>query len=129
MFNSVVSSARELFGGRLLVVAVFGSSVYYDIRSGDIDVLVVVDEELSFEKKLSKETELSIKLLRASGGSRAFDVHVMDVRQFQDNLKPGTFLSGLVLGYRVLYDRIGFKGYVEKLFQRLVDENYVLVNK
>ncbi len=129
MFSSIVNIAREIFGDRLLAVVVFGSSVYYDKQSVDVDVLIVVDGELSFEKKLSKETELRIKLLRASGGNRAFDTHVMDVRQFQDNLKPGAFLSGLALGYKVLYDRMGFDGYVEKLLQRLADENYVLVNK
>ena len=117
--------AVERFGRRALAVVLFGSCVYSPRRARDVDLLVIVDELRDFHEKVALEVEVSRSLHREL--RRAVDVVVLDLESFRENLAVGTFLSGLVLGYRVLYDAIGVDKLLEELFSKLADEDYVYV--
>jgi hypothetical protein len=93
----------EVFGRELRALAVFGSSVYPS-RYGDADLLVVVDRLGSAREKLEVRIGESLRDLPLG---RYFDVSVLDVPSLEENAAPGGFLSGLVLGCRVICDEVG----------------------
>jgi hypothetical protein len=95
----------EVFGRELRALAVFGSSVYSG-RYRDVDLLVVVDRLGSAREKLELEVRIG-ESLRDLPLGRYFDVSVLDVPSLEENAAPGGFLSGLVLGYRVICDEVG----------------------
>jgi len=117
--------AVERLGRRALAVVLFGSCVYSPRRARDVDLLVIVDELRDLHEKVALEVEVSRSLCRELG--RAADVIVLDLESFKENLAVGTFLSGLVLGYRVLHDTIGVDELLEKLFSELAEEDYIYV--
>ena len=69
-----------------------------------MDLLVVVDRLGSAREKLEVRIGESLRDLPLG---RYFDVSVLDVPSLEENAAPGGFLSGLVLGYRVICDEVG----------------------
>ncbi len=116
----------EELGDRVLAALVFGSSIYWrDAR--DVDLLIVVRESLDPKAKMEVEHKISSRALRR--GLLPLDVHVMGLRDFRDNLSPGTFLSGLALGYRVLIDKIDVDSLIVPFLGELSEGDYVLYNR
>jgi len=108
-------------------VIVFGSSVYF--RSArDIDLIVIVDRGLNLKEKMKLELKLSRKL-RKRLGSAFFDVHVMDLDTFKENLVPGSFLHGLALGYEVIYGNSEIEKLILNFLKEISNEKYVIHDK
>ena len=127
LYEALVEAARSLFDDDLCSVIVFGSSVYMG-AGRDIDVLVVVARSLDTREKMSLELEV-LKRLRSTCGMLPLDVHVLGLEDLGDNLRPGGFLSGLALGYRILYDKCNVKGKVIGFLRMVAGESYVLHNR
>ncbi len=53
---------------------------------------------------------------------RNVDLHIFDTTSFNENLTVGTFLTGLVLGYKILKDNIGVKEKIQKFIRELSRE-------
>ncbi len=116
----------EILGDRVLAALVFGSSIYWK-DAKDVDLLIVVRGSLRPREKVELEYKISSRALRM--GLPPLDVHVMGLSDFRDNLSPGTFLSGLALGYRVLIDRINVDSLITSFLRELSREDYVLYSR
>ncbi|MDK2371797.1 MAG: hypothetical protein QI197_00190 [Candidatus Korarchaeota archaeon] len=116
----------EELGDRVLAALVFGSLIYWR-DAKDVDLLIVVKGSLRPKEKMEVEYKISSRALRR--GLPPIDVHVMGLSDFRDNLSPGTFLSGLALGYRVLIDRINVDSLIASFLRELSREDYVLYNR
>ena len=126
-YEEIARAVAEALDKRVLGVIVFGSTVYIGVGV-DIDVLVIVDGDVDLKKKFKLEHELSRRLSRVFK-NRIFDVHVMSIGEFRENLEPGSFLSGLALGYQVIIDKAGVEEQILEYLKRLSREKYVLHNK
>lgn len=73
--------------------------------------------------------ELSIvKGLRAEGVRKPVDVVVLDVGALEENARPGGIVSGLIAGYRVLYDEIGVPAIVERAVREAsAEDGYTVI--
>lgn len=107
----------EAFGRELRALAIFGSSVY-SRKYEDVDLLVVVDRLASAKEKLELEVRVG-ESLRYLPEGRYFEVSVLDVASLRENAAPGGFLSGLVLGYRVICDEVGLDELVLRVAREL----------
>ena len=65
------------------------------------------------------EKKLSIDLTRRYRYRKVFDIHILTLDSFLENLKPPSFISGIFLGYEVIYDKINIKNIVECMRERL----------
>jgi len=108
-------------------VVLFGSYVYKYREARDIDIIVVVNELKDLEEKMRLEVRLTHVLRSAL--AIPVDIIVFDLDSLKENLRPGTVLSGLVLGFRVLYDAVGFTRYFKELVKGLAQDDYVLYKK
>ena len=126
-YEALLSTIKRVAGEKLKGVIVFGSTVYMG-RGRDVDIIVVVEGEPDAGEGLRLGQAISRELARTLRGL-VFDVHVMGVREFVENLVPGSFLSGLALGYEVLYDRAGLENRILEFLERLSRERYVLHNR
>ncbi len=111
----------------VLAVIVFGSYVYMG-RGRDLDIIVVVKD---YKKDPFRDSiELRMSLHKKLGYRPYLDIHVLTLEDFRKNLEVGTFLTGLALGYKILYDNTG---YIEELIieflKRIADTGYTLINK
>ncbi len=127
LYDALVRVVESVVKGRVLGVIVFGSTVYLG-RGRDIDVLVVVEGDIDAKEKVRLELEVSRRLRKVFGGL-VFDVHVMSLNDFRENLTPGSFLSGLALGYEVLVDRADIEDDILGFLERLANEKYILHNR
>ncbi len=75
---------------------------------------------LSEEYLLAKSLERSIR--------RPLDIHVFGMKGLRENLVPGSFLSGLALGYKVLYDEGGVEEMILSFLEKLSKTTYRLHN-
>jgi len=121
VLSEVVVWCREK-GLELKALVLFGSTVYNPLKSRDVDLLVVVDKLGDPGEALLLATELSVRLRRALG--KLFDVILLDTESLRENAQPGTVLSGLALGFKVLYDVIGFSKLVEEMLKNLSASDY-----
>ncbi|RLE85148.1 MAG: hypothetical protein DRJ41_01785 [Thermoprotei archaeon] len=126
-YNRILNLILNLLDAKVLGVIVFGSRVYMG-EGNDIDLLVILDDELKLKEKIRLEAFIASKLRRTFKGA-TFDVHVFDVQGFQENLVPGSFLSGLALGYQVLYERGGVEEKIINFLKNLSKERCTLHNK
>ena len=119
ILNKIESSLSK-FNKKLLALILFGSYVRSFKKAKDIDLLVIVDKIENIYEKFEIEKEISIQLIKEL--KLPFEINVLDLDNFFENLKPGTFISGLVLGYKIIYDKIGIEYYIKKLCQELANE-------
>ncbi len=126
-YDALVNIARKLFDDNLCAVVIFGSAVYMG-GGRDVDALIVVDKDVDLREKIRLELEIS-KELRSMLGGTAIDVHVLSLRDFEDNLVPGSFLSGLALGYDILTDSCSVEDKILLFLEELSKERYVLHNR
>ena len=99
----------------------------YSGKPRDIDVVVVIDNLRNIHEKAFLEATLAKSLMREL--RKQVDILVFDEESFKENLKPGTVLSGLILGHKILYDKIGVSRELVKLFNELAKENYVYIKR
>lgn len=119
---------NEVLGDRLISIILFGSSIYMG-HGGDIDILVVVNYLEDLKEKISLEEKLIEYLNRLFNYFITLDVHVLDVRGLDKNMEVGGFLSGLALGYRVVYDRLDIEEKILKMLEKLKEHSYIYVNR
>lgn len=119
---------ETLLGSRLIAIILFGSSIYMG-HGRDVDLLVLVDHVDGLSEKIDLEEEIKILLNRSFNYRILFDVHVLDLDQFNENLNIGSFLSGLSLGYQIIYDKSNIEKEIIEMFKALSNSRYIVVNK
>ena len=128
LFEKIVYVIRKVLGDDVVGIVLFGSSVYMGMGR-DIDLLVVIRRDIDVKEKLRLELEIARELRNDISRDRIFDVHVMSLKDFEQNLAPGSFLMGLALGYRVLLDKAGIEDRILDFLQKIASERYVLHNE
>ncbi len=125
-YRKLIDKLREFLGSHIQAIIIFGSYIYRRC-SNDIDVLVIIDKEIGFLNKQKIEYEVMRYFLKMR---HILDIHIFDMNSFRENLRSGTFLSGLALGYETIYLK---NPCVEKeilvFLKELSDEKYILYNK
>ena len=122
-YGSVARLVEESLGEDVVGIVAFGSFVYLG-RGRDVDVLIVLRRSVGIGEKLKLERELAGRL--SSELDAVFDVHVLSFEDFLANLAPGSFLSGLALGYDVLLDKGGVEDAILEFLERLSGERCIL---
>lgn len=126
LYDNIVRVLRESVRYDVLAIIVFGSSIYFG-RGKDIDIIVVVSERLSYRDKIELEYKIRSFFLRRG---IVLDVHVLDIFMFKENLRPGTFLCGLALGYEIIYAKDSIvEDKILCFLKKLSEEKYVFHNK
>jgi predicted nucleotidyltransferase len=116
------------YNKRVLLVLLFGSSVYSPRRARDIDIIIVVDKLSSIEEKFALEQAVK-RALRELDQRRVYDIIVFDEESFTENTAPGCLVSGVVAGYEVIFDELEFKEIVKKLALSILEEKPVIYKK
>lgn len=127
LFNFLTSIIGDVLKDRLKAIVVFGSMIYLG-KGNDLDLLIVIDKIDTLKEKFSLESKMS-RILRREFPDYNFDVHIFSVEEFKNNLSPGSFLSGLALGYEVIYDKVDLEDEILLFLKRLSREKYLLHNK
>lgn len=127
LFNFLTSIIGDVLKDRLKAIVVFGSMIYLG-KGNDLDLLIVIDKIDTLKEKFSLESKIS-RILRREFPDYNFDVHIFSVEEFKNNLSPGSFLSGLALGYEVIYDKVDLEDEILLFLKRLSREKYLLHNK
>lgn len=120
-------SLMRKYNKRVLIVSLFGSSVYTPRRARDIEIIIVVDKLYSIEEKLALEPAVK-RALRILDQRRVYDIILFDEESFMENTAPGCLVSG-VAGYEVLHDEPGFEEIVKKLALSTLEEKPVIYKK
>jgi hypothetical protein len=60
---------------------------------------------------------------------KPFDIIVLDIETLYENAKPGGIVSGLIIGYRTIYDDVGIGVIVNKLIKEITEseKEYVVI--
>ncbi|MEM0481269.1 MAG: hypothetical protein QXM16_00030 [Nitrososphaerota archaeon] len=95
------------------------------MRARDIDLLIIVDRLSNVVEKFNLEVEIS-RALRTVESTTPFDVIIFDGDSFRENLEPGTLASGLIAGYRVVYDELGLEKLIEPLIEKIARGEYIV---
>jgi len=119
---------ETLLGTRLVSIILFGSSIYIG-RGRDVDILILIDSISGLDEKMDLEEEVKMLLNRSFNYEVVFDAHILDLEQFNENLKIGSFLSGLSLGYQVIYDKNNVEEKIVEMLKTLSKSRYIMVNK
>lgn len=126
-YDRLGEAVGKALGAKPLGVILFGSMVYMG-RGRDIDLLVVVERmEGPPIKRLGIESSMSREIFRDLGIWA--DVHIFDLEEFKENLAPGTFLSGLALGYELICGGAEVEEPILAFLEKLAGERYVLHNR
>jgi predicted nucleotidyltransferase len=125
-WNKLVKEILDLLNGRVLGIVLFGSTIYLGYGR-DIDLLVVLRGEVDIAEKMRLERLLAGRLNRIT--RRPLDIHVFDMEGIRENLFPGSFLSGLALGYKILYDEGGVEEAILGFLEELSKTKYRLHNR
>ncbi len=126
-YEKIVRTVEHILGKDVVGIILFGSSIYLG-KGDDIDILVIVSREVSEKEKFELELKTSRELRKVAKDS-VFDIHIMSMSDFEKNLVPGSFLTGLALGYEVLLDRAGIEDKILNFLKKISEEKYVLHNK
>jgi len=122
----IVKRVVESYGKTLKALVLFGSYVYNPLKSRDIDILLIVDKLVNAKEKLAIEVEVArnVKALCR----KPVDVIVFDIDMLKENAEPGGIVSGLVIGYKILYDDIGMQKIVEGVADKISrEESYIII--
>ncbi len=126
-YSEILRGLLNVLGEELLAVFVFGSTIYYG-KGRDVDIVAVVSKGRNMKEKLELEYRIRRHLCRDYRICGA-DLHIMGASEFRENLKPGTFLSGFALGYKVLLDRGSIEKEVLSFLKLLSGSDYVIYNR
>ena len=127
MFSKIINYiTQSLDHDIILSIILFGSFARFG-KGRDIDLLVITKHRINPDT----EIELSKKLNKLFNYRYIFDVHIISFSDFIENLYPPSFISGIFLGYKVLYDRIGIRNIVECFRNKLkkIGLKYTLVDR
>ena len=119
-----IKNIVKKFHKRLEAIIIFGSYAINPLRANDIDILVIVDKILNIKDKICLEIDISKDLRKIL--KKPTDVIVMDKEMLYENMEPGTLLSGLVIGYKKIYDNINFDYLINDLIRKLAEIDYKL---
>ncbi len=126
MSGDIVKIIREVLGDRLRAIIVFGSTVY--LGSGrDVDMLVVTNSDIDEKLRTRFSSTICAEIIRRLKITP--NICIMSYTEFLENLAPGTFLSGLALGYIILYGDGEIESFIMKFLERLSKEQAVLHNR
>lgn len=125
---SKVKGVVEKYGKSLKALIVFGSSIYSPTTARDLDIMVVVDSISSVSEKTSLEVEI-VRALRGAALKKAIDVTVFDVESFKENLEPGALASGLIAGFKTLFNEICVEKLIAEALEKIAVEHYVILKK
>ncbi len=115
------------FRSDVLAVIFFGSCIYRGFGR-DLDIIVVVKDYRVDSFRDSRQ--LRMYLDKSLEYRVLTDVHVLSEKDFIGNLVPGTFLSGLALGYRIVYSRIDYlEEKILEMLEELAKTDYTLINR
>ncbi|MEM2017103.1 MAG: hypothetical protein QXR41_04085 [Nitrososphaerota archaeon] len=126
--SRIIRMLETLLGTRLVSIILFGSSIYIG-RGRDVDILILIDSISGLDEKMDLEEEVKMLLNRSFNYEVVFDAHILDLEQFNENLKIGSFLSGLSLGYQVIYDKNNVEEKIVEMLKTLSKSRYIMVNK
>ncbi|MEM3819890.1 MAG: hypothetical protein QXF08_05545 [Nitrososphaerota archaeon] len=126
--SRIIRMLETLLGTRLVSIILFGSSIYIG-RGRDVDILILIDSISGLDEKMDLEEEIKMLLNRSFNYEVVFDAHILDLEQFNENLKIGSFLSGLSLGYQVIYDKNNVEEKIVEMLKTLSKSRYIMVNK
>ncbi|MEM4536757.1 MAG: hypothetical protein QXP92_05910 [Nitrososphaerota archaeon] len=126
--SRIIRMLETLLGTRLVSIILFGSSIYIG-RGRDVDILILIDSISGLDEKMDLEEEVKMLLNRSFNYEVVFDAHILDLEQFNENLKIGSFLSGLSLGYQVIYDKNNVEEKIVEMLKTLSRSRYIMVNK
>jgi len=104
----------------VLAIILFGSYARF-FKGRDIDLIIVTSKNMK-----EKEFEIKKRLEKEFNYKYVFDVHILDLETFKKCLEPPNFLSGIFLGYIVLYDKINIKEIIES---KRRDYGYIFVDR
>ncbi len=127
LYSKIVLRIREILGENLRAIIVFGSTIYMG-RGNDIDLIVVTDEEMNMKDRLKLEYRLK-QVLQRIVKDKIFNVHVFNLEEFERNLQPGSMLSGLALGYEVIYGEQIVEPLILNFLKQLSRGKYILHNR
>lgn len=127
LYSKIVLRIKEILGGNLRAIIMFGSTIYMG-GGKDIDLIVVTDEEIDLKNKLELEYRLK-QVLQRTVKDKIFDVHIFNLEEFERNLQPGTMLSGLALGYEVIYGDQVVEPLILNFLKQLSRGKYILHNR
>jgi len=119
---SKIKNIIEKFDKKLKALVIFGSYAINPLKAKDIDILIIIDKILNIEEKINLEIEISKELRKIL--KKPVDIIVMDEEIFHENIEPGTVLSGFVIGYKKIYDNIGFDYFINNLIEKLAEIDY-----
>ena len=127
--NKILQEIKCFYEDDLLSIILFGSYVYLG-KGKDIDILVIV-RKYRLDNVIQEHVELFQKLLKVFNYRIIPDIHIFSIDDFLKNLKVGTFLTGLVLGYKIIYDVFGVEKFIKDFIRRLSSESkdIILVNR
>jgi len=121
---STIISARN----DVISIILFGSTIYMG-RGKDLDIIVIVEKYI--KDQVNDSIDLRLRVNKELRYKIVVDIHVFTINDFKNNLKPGTFLSGIALGYEVLYDKSN--GLINKLIENMLEllsrDKCTLVNR
>ncbi len=124
--KKILSKILE-FRNDILAVIVFGSSIYMG-RGRDVDLVVIVRDYMI--DSIKDSINLRMYINKYLGYKVFADIHVLSINDFRNNLKIGSFLTGLALGYKILYDETGtLEDEIIAFLERISKTDYVLVNR
>ncbi len=127
LYNKITLKVKEIIGENLKAIIVFGSTIYLG-KGKDIDLIIIIDKEINIRGKLELEYKLK-QILQKIIPNKIFDIHVFNLKEFKENLQPGTMLSGLALGYEIIYGEQVVEPLILGFLKKLSREKYILHNK
>jgi len=111
--SEIVNALRERFGEALTSVVLFGSRPQGRAQPhSDYDILVVVSNE-TIEKGRSVRRHLEEIMVRHQVPLEAITISKDELSFMVETRFP--LILGLLLGYKILYDRMGIKQILEEL--------------
>ena len=127
LYKLLTSIIRSFLKDKLKAIVVFGSMIYLG-KGNDLDLLIIIDGLDTLKEKFNLESKIS-QMLNRKFPEYNFDVHVFSMDEFKSNLLPGSFLSGLALGYEVIYDKVNLESEILLFLERLSKDKYLLHNR
>ncbi|MEM3070468.1 MAG: nucleotidyltransferase domain-containing protein [Candidatus Bathyarchaeia archaeon] len=126
-YDRLKEAVRGSLGASPLGIILFGSTVYMG-RGRDLDLLVIVERvEGPLVKRFEAERLISREIFKGLGVWA--DVHILDLEELKENLAPGTFLSGLALGYELINGGADVEEPILTFLEKLSNGRYILHNR
>jgi len=118
--SGIVNALQERFGESLISVVLFGSRPQgRALPHSDYDILVVVSDEMT-EKGRSVRRHLEEIMVKHQVPLEAITISRDELLFMAETRFP--LVLGVLLGYEILYDKMGIKQILEELEKKIVHE-------